>query len=140
MQGDMEIYSASNLSARGAIEAFFRKRRLCFGVAVTVLAVTAVATLLTPKQYSSEAKFLVQNARESVVVTPEQTSPRNITNNVTEEQVNSELEILHSHDVLDLVADPEWTSLPANQRTLPAVRRHEKRLSSFEKSFGTEIV
>jgi len=83
----MEIHLASTLSARRAIEAFFRNRRLCFGVTLAVLALTALLTLLTPKQYSSETKFLVQNARESVVVTPEQTSPRNIANNITEEQV-----------------------------------------------------
>jgi uncharacterized protein involved in exopolysaccharide biosynthesis len=140
MQSGMEIHSASNLSARAAIEAFFRKRRLCFSVALTVLAATALVTFLTPKQYSSEMKFLVQNARESVVVTPEQTSPRNIANNVTEEQVNSELEILHSHDVLDPVADPEWISPLAGQLTPRTVRSHEKRLSSLEKRFGTEIV
>src|ERR1700687_4378381 len=103
MRGGMGIHLASNLSARAAIEAFFRSRRLCFGVTLAVLALTALVTLLTPKQYSSETKFLVQNARESVVVTPEQTSARNIANSVTEEQVNSELEILHSHDVLDPV-------------------------------------
>jgi len=140
MRDGVEIHLASTLSARTAIEAFFRNRRLCFGVTLGVLALTALLTLVTPQQYSSETKFLVQNARESVVVTPEQTSPRNIANNVTEEQVNSELEILHSHDVLDPVADPEWASLPASQRTPRAVRQHEKRLSSFEKRFGTEIV
>jgi uncharacterized protein involved in exopolysaccharide biosynthesis len=140
MQDSLEVYSASNLSLRVAIEAFFRRRRLYFGAALSVLLVTLVVTLLTPKQYLSETKFLVQNARENVVVTAEQTTPRNIANNLTEEQVNSELEILQSHDVLDQVADPEWTRLAPSQRTPDTARRHQKRLKVFEKRFGAEIV
>jgi len=100
---------------------------------------TILVTLFTRKEYLSEMKFLVQNARENVVVTPERTSSTNVVSGVTEAQVNSELEILHSHDVFDQVADPDWASVPANQRTLSAVRRHERLLSAFEKRLGTEI-
>ena len=61
--------------------------------------VTLLVTLLTPKQYSSEMQFLVQNARGNVVVTPERTSSSDVVSGVTEEQVNSELVILHSHEL-----------------------------------------
>ena len=59
---------------------------------------------------------------------------------VSETQVNSELEILHSHDVLDPVADPEWTRVPESQRTPATIRQHEKLIGAFERRFGTEIV
>ena len=132
--------SRPQASVRTAIEAFFRQWKL-FGVAsVSVLLLTILVTLLTRKEYLSEMKFLVQNARENVVVTPERTSPTNVVSGVTEAQVNSELEILHSHDVFDHVADPEWATVPASQRTMSAVRQHEKLLAAFEKRLGTEIV
>src|SRR5258708_33754835 len=131
--------SRPQASVRTAIEAFFRQWKL-FGVAsVSVLLLTILVTLLTRKEYLSEMKFLVQNARENVVVTPERTSPTNVVSGVTEAQVNSELEILHSHDVFDHVADPEWATVPASQRTMSAVRQHEKLLAAFEKRLATEI-
>jgi uncharacterized protein involved in exopolysaccharide biosynthesis len=105
-----------------------------------VVLVTFLVTLLTPKQYSSEMQFLVQNARGNVVVTPERTSSSDMVSGVTEEQVNSELVILHSHDVADPVADPQWASLPESERTPTAIRQHEKLLHSFETRFSTAIV
>ena len=132
--------SRSQASARIAIEAFFRQWKL-FGVAsVSVLLLTILVTLLTRKEYLSEMKFLVQNARENVVVTPERTSPTTVVSDVTEAQVNSELEILHSHDVIDPIADPDWAAMPSSQRTTSAARQHEKLLVTFGKRLGTEIV
>ena len=129
-----------SITARVGIEGFFRQKRLFFWVASPVLIATILVTLLTHKQYSSEMKFLVQNTRGNVVVTPERTSPTNIVSDVTETQVNSELEILHSHDVIDPVADSDWAKVPENQRTPAAVRQHEKLLTQFGKRFGTEII
>jgi succinoglycan biosynthesis transport protein ExoP len=54
--------------------------------------------------------------------------------------VNSELEILRSHDVLDPVADPAWEKLPANQRDASAIRRHEALLAAFDKRLEVEPV
>ena len=59
---------------------------------------------------------------------------------VSETQVNSELEILHSHDVLDPVADPEWPTQSGAQRDSGATRKHEKLIAAFERRFATEIV
>jgi uncharacterized protein involved in exopolysaccharide biosynthesis len=127
-------------TARVAIEAFFRQWKLFMVACVGVLLATLLVTLLTRKEYISEMKFLVQNGRENVVVTPERTSPTSIVSGVTEAQVNSELDILHSHDVIDQVADPGWASLPKTEQTTDAARRHEKRVTAFERQFGTEIV
>jgi uncharacterized protein involved in exopolysaccharide biosynthesis len=126
--------------ARAGIEGFFRRKTLFLLVASPVLMATILITLLTHKQYSSEMKFLVQNTRGNVMVTPERTSPTNIVSDVTEAQVNSELEVLNSHDVLDQVADEGWAKLPENQRTPAAVRQHEKRLIQFGKRLGAEII
>lgn len=127
-------------SVRTMVEALCRHWKLFSLAVLVVLMITSVATFAVRKEYLSQMKFIVQNARENVVVTPERTTPTNAATDVTEEQVNSELEILHSHDVIDQVADPGWANIPPNQRNMRAVRNHEKLLASFEKRLGTEIV
>lgn len=134
------VVATPGFSARVGIEGFFRQKKLFFWAASPVVVATILVTLLTPKQYSSEMKLLVQNTRGNVVITPERTSPTNIMSEVSETQVNSELEVLHSHDVIDPVADPDWTDLPMNQRTPAAAKKHERLLRGFEKKYGTEIV
>ena len=149
MQNGITTVSGSSISpivvtpsftARVGIEGFFRQKKLFFWVASPVLIATVLVTFLTHKQYSSEMKLLVQNTRGNVVITPERTSPTTILSEISETQVNSELEVLHSHDVIDPVADPDWASLPKSQKTPAAAKRHERLLREFEKRYGTEIV
>jgi len=125
-----------NLSIRAAIEALFRQKLLF----ATVMLLAIATSVLLPRQYVSEMKFLVQNARGNVVVTPEKTNPQNVASDVTETQVNSELEILRSHDVVDPVADPGWEKIPAGQQSLARVRQHEALLAGFDKKLETEPV
>jgi uncharacterized protein involved in exopolysaccharide biosynthesis len=131
--------SSMTMSFRSGVESFFRQRRLFTVVAIGVIAATAVVTLLMHRQYVSEMKFLVQNARQNVVLTPERTNG-NFVNEITETQVNSEIEILRSHDVMDPVADPEWQKLKPEQRDEAAKRLHEGRLAAFDKRLTTEPV
>ena len=58
--------TTTNLSLRAAIEALFRQKLLFAGVAGSVLFVAIVASVLLPRQYMSEMKFLVQNAWQQV--------------------------------------------------------------------------
>ncbi len=101
---------------------------------------TLVLTFTKHKQYASEMKLLVQNTRGNVVISAERTTSPNMATDVTETQVNSELEILHSHDVVDPVADPTWASVPDDQRTLAAIRHHEKLVGALERRLGTDII
>jgi uncharacterized protein involved in exopolysaccharide biosynthesis len=132
--------SPTNLSLRAAIEALFRQKLLFASVAASVLLLAIATSVLLPRQYMSEMKFLVQNARGNVVVTPEKTNPQNVVSDVTETQVNSELEILRSHDVVDPVADPGWDKIPAGQQNPGRVRQHEALLAGFDKKLETEPV
>jgi uncharacterized protein involved in exopolysaccharide biosynthesis len=134
------IVATPGFTARVGIEGFFRQKKLFFWVASPVVIATILVTFLTHKQYSSEMKLLVQNTRGNVMVTPERTSPTNIVSEISETQVNSELEVLHSHDVIDPVADPDWSNLPPNQKDPAAAKKHETLLRAFEKRYATEIV
>jgi uncharacterized protein involved in exopolysaccharide biosynthesis len=138
--GAAAIVPTSDPSLRTAVEGFCRQRGLFFSVATVVLLGTAVVTLVMHKQYVSEMEFLVQNTRENVVATPEPTTAPSIVNDVTEDQVNSELEVLRSHDVVDPVADPGWSSLPPEQKGPEAIRHHENLLAKFQKRLTTEVV
>ena len=134
------IVTSSTPAVSAAVESFFRRRRLFVWVALTIFVATLCVTFLTRKQYNSDMKFLVQNARENVMVTPERTSAANVVNDVTETQVNSELEILHSHDVLDAVADPAWSGISEDEKTPQRTAQHEKMLQAFEKRMSAEPV
>ena len=129
-----------SFALRVGIESFFRRKRLFLWTVLAIMVVITAITLLTPKQYASEMKFLIQNTRGNVVVTAERTNSANGPNDVTDTQVNSELEILHSHDVVDSIADPEWAANPEQQQDPDRVRRHQKLLTAFEKRFRTEAV
>lgn len=138
--GHLQDTTTGNLSLRTATEAIFRQKRLFVSVASVIMFLAIAVSILMPKQYVSEMKFLVQNARGNVVVTPQRINPQNVVGEVTETQVNSELEILRSHDVLDPVADPGWEKIPASQRTPEMTRQHEALLAAFDKKLETEPV
>ena len=140
MSEEIIVIPPENSPVRGTAEAFFRQRKVFGVITVTVIVVTLIVTLCMSRLYVSQAKFLVQNARENVVLTPERTTARNMISGVSEEQVNSEIEILRSHDVTDSVADPTWTDIPAATRTPADIRTHENALKRFNKRFNTEIV
>jgi uncharacterized protein involved in exopolysaccharide biosynthesis len=134
------VVSRPRVTPRVGVEAFFRRKRAFFWTVAITLFAAVLVTIFTPRRYASEMKFLVQNTRGNVVVTSERTNSAGAASDVTETQVNSELEILHSHDVVDPIADPEWAKSSADQRTPRMIRRHQKLLTAFEKRFSTETV
>jgi uncharacterized protein involved in exopolysaccharide biosynthesis len=141
----MQMHAALALSRpgftpRAGIEAFFRRKRIFLWTVLVTMLVTVLVTVLTPKQYVSEMKFLVQNSRGNLVVTSERTTQSSAPSDVTDTQVNSELEILHSHDVIDAIADPDWATNPEGPRDPERIRQHGKRLTAFDKRFRTEAV
>ena len=73
---------------------------------LVVFGIVAVATLLAPDIYRSEARFLVKLGRESVAVDPTVPEGRIVSiNRQMEEQLNSELQILRSRDLVERVVD-----------------------------------
>ncbi len=140
MQTAITNIPRGNLTPRAGLEALFRQKILCFWVIFVVLFATVFVTILKHRQYASQMKFLVQNTRGNVVISPEKTTQTSGAGDIGETQVNSELELLHSHDVIDSVADPDWAKLSDKQRTVAATRRHEALISAFERRLHTEIV
>lgn len=78
---------------------FRRKRVLAFCFCGILLGVI-LATFAMPAKYKAETKLLVKKGRMDPVVTPEQTAPMMFRDTVTEEELNSEVELIESEDLL----------------------------------------
>jgi uncharacterized protein involved in exopolysaccharide biosynthesis len=88
----MELADAiPHLSVRSVIETCVRKKRLLFTVFLFCISATLAAIYLLPPKYAATMSILVQNARETPMVTSEPNKVVQITPSVTEEQVNSEM-------------------------------------------------
>ncbi|HEY1463590.1 MAG TPA: Wzz/FepE/Etk N-terminal domain-containing protein [Terriglobales bacterium] len=127
-------------SLRAAVEALFRHKKIFMICVGTIGLLVAAFLIFIPREYSSEMKILVQNGRENVVVSAEATSPVNVVSDVTESQVNSELEILQSRDVLEPVADPAWRNTPEEQRNVAELEQHEAAVRKFAKKLDTGVI
>jgi uncharacterized protein involved in exopolysaccharide biosynthesis len=128
----------ANSTVRLAVESLFRHGHLFLGVTAGVLAVTALVTFLTPRSYRSEMNILVRSARPDYLISPERSNGQLQQTPVTEERIGSEVEVLKSHDLLDIVVDPNWTRIPLNKRSEETIRAHDKAVLDFEKHLAVE--
>jgi len=93
--GDRGSFTLRDLLAIG-----FRRQRtivLCFG---GILLGTILAAVFQESEYRATMKFLVARERQDPVVSAEQTSSVMVRSDVTEEELNSEVELLRNNDVL----------------------------------------
>jgi uncharacterized protein involved in exopolysaccharide biosynthesis len=133
------LRAGGSLSARVVVEALFRQKRLFLGLFASVLLLVIAVTLVSKKQYKSEMKFLVENMRSQAVITPDRSSSAPVSD-VNEQQINSELEVLQSQDVLQAVADPDWASKPIAKHTPEEIRAHELKLSTLARHLHVDPV
>src|SRR5882724_4552059 len=107
------------ISLRDGAGALFRRRALVLFTFLAVVAGTILVTLLLPNRYDSRMKILVKNQRVDVAITAEATSGLNsptVDNEVSENQINSEIELLTSKDLLTQVV--KETGLANNETGL----------------------
>jgi uncharacterized protein involved in exopolysaccharide biosynthesis len=89
-----------SFTARDVAAIGFRHQKvlvLCF---VGVMLGVGISSLFLPSKYKAETKLLVKRERIDPVITPEQNAPLTFHDTVGEEEINSELEIMTSSDVL----------------------------------------
>ena len=80
-----------------------RRKWLFLSLFATIAAITLLFALVLPNQYQSRMKILVKNTRADVLITPERTNSPNVSGEVTETQINSEIALLTSKDLLEQV-------------------------------------
>jgi len=89
-----------SFTLRDFVAVGFRHKRalgLCFSGLVLG---TIVAAVLMPPKYQASAEVLVKRERVDPVVTSEANNPMQVRQDVTEEELNSEIELINSQDVL----------------------------------------
>lgn len=96
----------------------FRHPKLVVVTFLTILSITVVATVLAPKDYQAKMKILVKHDRLDEAVSPGRDSVISNPGTVTEEDINSEVELLKSHDLLERVV-----SMCGLQATTPSLWR-----------------
>lgn len=98
--------SESQVSVRDVASILFRHKLLLCATFLTVALGTAAITMLMPNEFEARMKILVKNTRSDVPITPERTLGSTgsfFDTDVSENQINSEIELLTSEDLLKQV-------------------------------------
>lgn len=78
----------------------FRQRRLIINTFLGIFAISVVIAFLLPKKYEAQMKILVRHERAESVVSPEREAPVQWRTEVSEEELQSEAELIKSRDLL----------------------------------------
>jgi uncharacterized protein involved in exopolysaccharide biosynthesis len=78
----------------------FRHRRLLVLTFAVLVLGTIVAALMLPPKYQAVTKILVKRERVDPVVTPQRSDNLQVKEDISEEELNSEIELIESDDVL----------------------------------------
>lgn len=92
--------SSPAYSLRDVLFVLFRRKRLILGFFATVVGVVTVGSFLIPPTYEATALILVNRARADVPVAPSDDSYP-VIEQVTEEALNTEIQILASRTVIE---------------------------------------
>lgn len=98
-----ELRRASSVSLRDVVAPVFRNKRLVTMVFLGALLGSIAVAFVLPKQYQAEMKILVKRERVDPILTSEKTTVVESHSEVSEEQVQSEVELLRSKDLLENV-------------------------------------
>jgi len=128
-------------SLRPIVESAFRYYKLWWLVVLCIVFLTVLYACLAPREYRSEMDILVQNKRGDSQISPDRVNGEITVNGVTEEQINSEIEILTSRGLANEVVNPRWNE-PGYQASLnqKQLKDHEKAVAQFQKHLSISLV
>src|SRR5438270_8222957 len=142
MAKDLQLVTAQgpqhSLTLRDVAAVFFRHKRL-FLISFALIAISGMLYSALFPSYKAEMKVMLRRGRIDPVVTPTPTpSPAFEHDEITEEELNSEVELLRDQDILrqvvldtDLSRATWWSKLTlqnSEERTERAVRHLARRL------------
>ena len=134
------LATQDSFSMRHMAEAAFRHRRLWLMISASVIVASIAYTALRPRQYLSEMDILVQNKRGDDQITPSRINGTVTINGVTEEQINSEIQLIQSRGLANVVIDPEWNNRQPQSLTPEQFKAHDKAVDNFEKHLSVDLV
>ncbi len=126
----------SSLSLAGL--ALERWRLISFCMAICVL-LSALVTLVLPKKYEAEVQFLVKNERRDLTITPAQNATPAQLSDLNEEEVNSEMRMLLSHDLLEGVVRDNHLYAPYAKDPAAAPDRRAIELGVLQLNKSLEV-
>jgi uncharacterized protein involved in exopolysaccharide biosynthesis len=88
---------------RDIVTPLFRHRKLVLWTFLGLVAVTVLGVILLPKDYQAQMQILVKHDRVDPAVSPERDVAVGNPGDVTEEELNTEVELLKSRDLLKKV-------------------------------------
>src|ERR1700676_1270767 len=88
---------------RDSATPLFRHRKLVLLTFLGLLLATVLGIILLPKDYEAKMKILVKRERVDAAVSPGRDAAMSNPGEVTEEELNSEVELLKSRDLLEKV-------------------------------------
>lgn len=133
-----EAPNASLLKA--LVVAAFRHRWLWTLVVLIVGCATLLYIAFVPRRYISEMDILVQNKRGDEQITPSRINGEITINGVTEEQINSEIQLLRSTALANEVVSPGWSNGSEAGMPHSQVKAHDKAVERFEDHLSVNMV
>jgi uncharacterized protein involved in exopolysaccharide biosynthesis len=109
------------ISLRDVVAPLFRQRRLILSTFFGFLVVVIGAAVLIPKQYRAEMMILVKRERIDETVTSNKSTVLEARPELTEEQVQSEVELIRSRDLLEKVVKESGLARP-DEASVPLAR------------------
>jgi len=100
---DAGAEGSQSLHLRDLLEIGFRQRRVIINSFLGIFSVAVLLGFLLPKKYEAQMKILVRHERAESVVSPERESPVQWRTEVSEEELQSEAELIKSRDLLTKV-------------------------------------
>ena len=130
------VKGSDDISMRDLFAPLFRRRRMLALVFIAVLVGLLLLAAIIGPQYTSRMAILVNRERLDPLVTTESTSQMITTSNpVTEQEINSEVELLKSRDVLQQVVLANGLDKPRGGFSLNAlISRDSSKESRLEKA------
>lgn len=100
-QGD----ERESVTLRDLLGVGFRQKRLIINAFVGVFSLVILMAFILPRKYQAEMKILVRHERADNMVTPDREQPMQMRTDVSEEELQSEAELLKSRDLLTKVVE-----------------------------------
>jgi len=136
LQGSSGAHQGFRYSpVRLAVEALFRQKWVFLCIVAAIVGMAAAVTLLKKPQFKSEMMFLLLASRSNAVISADRSAVAPPAQDVTTEQINSEMQLLQSEDVIGAVVDPQWTS---ENKSAAEIKEHEGKIAGFQKHLKLE--
>jgi uncharacterized protein involved in exopolysaccharide biosynthesis/Mrp family chromosome partitioning ATPase len=145
MQEITFVDRVQELSLRDLAAVLFRHRKAIMAVFVLIMGTVVIGTWMAPRSYRSDAKLLLKLGRENLSIDPTIGRGGQVVtiSQSRESQINSEIEIMKSRDVVELVVDQlgleELLGRPISSAAGSSGERHEA-LRRFNDSLTLEVL